>query len=103
MAAGRLRNARAAGMTYLLDSDTCITYLRARGNHSISNRLSAVPVGELALPCIVVSEILYGGFRAADPTTLARAQGFCRRFAWLPFDEAATELHAKLRADLSSR
>ena len=90
-------------MTYALDTDTCISHLRVRGAHAISARLRSQHAGEIALPCVVVSELLYGGFRAKDPQSLVASRAFCNSFQWLPFDARVTELHAQLRADLMSR
>jgi tRNA(fMet)-specific endonuclease VapC len=89
---------------YLLDTNTCVHYLRKRNPHVI-RRIRAKPRREVCLCSIVQGELFYGAykspaaFRAANFALLAR---FCPRFASLPFDNAAADVFGRLRAYLES-
>jgi len=90
-------------MTYLLDSDTCITHLRPRGKHQVSTRIGATSPSQIALPCIVVSELLYGAWRHPQRArAMVLAEDFCAKFKAVAFDESAARLHAQIRAELET-
>jgi tRNA(fMet)-specific endonuclease VapC len=91
-------------MTYLLDTNTCIVHLRARGTHGISQRLRALRAGEAVLAAIVAAELMYGALRSSNPQrAIQDTRAFCDGFRWLPFDDRAAQLHAETRADLAAR
>jgi tRNA(fMet)-specific endonuclease VapC len=89
---------------YLLDTNTCVHYLRKRNQHVI-RRIRARPRREVCLCSVVLGELFYGAykspqaFRAANFALLAR---FCPRFASRPFDNAAADVFGRLRAYLES-
>lgn len=89
-------------MTYLLDTNTCIHYLRDRtGNGSVRQRFPKHTQRELAVCSIVIAGLLYGAQRSARPSqNLAERHTFLSPLASLPFDDRAVDEHARLRNDL---
>jgi|SRR5262245_19336909 len=87
---------------HLLDTNTCVDFLR-RGNASkVAGRLAAAPAGSVVLCSIVLAELLYGAWRSANPAaTRGQVMAFCSRFASLPFDDPAAEEYGKIRDHLA--
>jgi len=89
-------------LTYLLDTNTCVVFLRRGGSSTLAARLAAVTPGSVALCSVVVAELLYGAERSAQAVkTLAEVRNFCRPFASLAFDDLAAERYAVIRAHLA--
>lgn len=90
-------------MTHLLDTNTCIELLRHGAGSSVAQKLSAAPVGSVALCSVVVAELLYGACRSAQPAkTTGQVRGFCSQFISLAFDDLAADEYGRLRAHLST-
>lgn len=92
-------------MTYLLDTNTCIGWLRQ--NHpQIVARIQAQSPADVALCSVVVGELLFGVERS-DPAHRAnngvRVEQLRQQFTSLPFDDAAAEQYGRIRADLTGR
>lgn len=87
-------------MRYLLDTNTCIRYLNQRAPNAIA-RLHAVDESDV-VPCSVVrAELYFGALRSQTPeSTITRQRTFMERFVSLPFDDAAAEFYARIRAAL---
>lgn len=90
-------------MAYLLDSNVCILHLRGK-SPAITSRLGAILSAEVLTCSVVREELRYGALRSADPerefVRLARLLDAIRS---LPFDDAAANHAAAIRADLSRR
>ena len=54
-------------MKYLLDTDTCIFWLRGRA--SVRNKLSAVGVEEIGISVITLAELRYGASSTSNRST----------------------------------
>lgn len=90
-------------MTWLLDTNACIAYLRGRSN-ALKSRLEATSPDDLAVCSVVRAELLFGAALSNDPVkTRAHVDAFLAPFASFPFDDAAATLYAKIRADLSNK
>jgi tRNA(fMet)-specific endonuclease VapC len=90
-------------MTYLLDTNTCISYLNGRAPN-VLQRLQALPIAEIRVCAIVKAEMYYGAMKSVDPAyTLAQQRRFLDAFDSLPFDDAAAEAYGRLRAELARR
>jgi len=90
-------------LTHLLDTNTCVEYLRKGGGSSVATRLVSAPVGSVVICSVVVAELIYGGYRSAQASkTLSRVRTFCSQFASLPFTDAAAEEYGRLRAHLAA-
>jgi tRNA(fMet)-specific endonuclease VapC len=87
-------------MIYLLDTNTCINYLRGRVE-TIRQRLQNLSPIDVAVCSVVKAELFYGAMKSSNPTqALQRQQAFLNQFVSLPFDDAATLFYAQIRANL---
>lgn len=92
-------------MTYLLDTNAWVEYLRQR-NATVVQRVSAANPADIVLCSIVVAELLYGVQHSApslQSKNLALVQQLRLHFQSLPFDDRAAEEYGIVRADLSAR
>jgi tRNA(fMet)-specific endonuclease VapC len=89
-------------MRFLLDTNTCIIYLRGR-NLGLKQRLESVSQ-EVAVCSIVKAELFYGAMKSAKPDQNLRFQNaFLAQFTSLPFDDSAATLFGQIRSQLESR
>jgi tRNA(fMet)-specific endonuclease VapC len=92
-------------LTYLLDTNTCIGWLR-NNQPQIVARIQAHAPTDIVLCSVVVAELLFGVERS-DPAhradTALRVEQLRPQFVSLPFDDAAAEQYGKIRADLTAR
>jgi tRNA(fMet)-specific endonuclease VapC len=73
-------------MTHLLDTNTCIEFLRWGLGSPVAARLAAQPPGE------VVAELLYGAERSNDPARVrGQVAAFTAGYDSLPSDDAAVD------------
>lgn len=90
-------------MTYLLDTNACVEYLRQR-DAALVGRLAATPIDDVRLCSVVKAELYHGARRSQQPQmNLAKVENFARPFVSLPFDDPAAHEYGRLRADLESR
>lgn len=89
-------------MTYLLDTNTCIGWLR-QNQPQIVARIQAQAQTDIVMCSVVVGELLFGVERS-DPVHRAntglRVEQLRQQF---PFDDAAAEQYGRIRADLTAR
>lgn len=89
-------------MRYVLDTNTVIAALN--GVPSVLSRLTAVPAGDVALPVVVLGELLYGAYRSRrKDANLAKLAELRKGIGVLPVTERIAERYAEVRADLQSR
>ena len=90
-------------MTYLLDTNACISHLKHPGTSKVTQRMAAQPPGEVVLCSVVKAELLYGARASRDAVkNLAELQRFFGVLTSLPFDDAAAEKYGEIRATLSA-
>jgi len=90
-------------MTYLLDTNVCIDYLRGKAV-GVRKRMETLAPGDIVLCSIVKAELFYGAMKSADPPmALAKQQPFVSQFVSLPFDDSAAEEYGRLRALLQKQ
>ena len=88
-------------MSYLLDTNVCIEFLRGR-KPGIAARLTVLKRADVLLCAIVKAELYFGARRSAEPIqSLALVRQFAANFESLPFDDGAAEIYGRLRADLA--
>jgi tRNA(fMet)-specific endonuclease VapC len=88
-------------MKFLLDTNTCIRYLNGR-SASVADRMNSLNEHDAAVCSIVRAEMLYGALRSQDPVkTTAFQERFLGLFVSLPFDDAAANHYARIRAKLA--
>lgn len=89
-------------MIYVLDTDTCIAFLR--GNVPVlRTRFAEHTLQTLIVPAPVHGELFYGSARSRDP--LRARQGvdaFLAHFASLLFDDTAADAYGQMRAQLAA-
>ena len=92
-------------MTYLLDTNTCIGWLR-QNQPQVVARIQAQTPTDIILCSVVVAELLFGVERS-DPAhranTALRVEQLRQQFRSLAFDDAAAEPYGRIRADLTAR
>lgn len=90
-------------MPYLLDTNTCIEYLR-RKNSDVAARLAAIPPDHVRLCSVVKAELYHGAHRSQQAqANLIKVEDFLRPFLSIPFDDDAAREYGRLRADLERR
>ncbi len=89
-------------MPYLLDTNTCIGYLKGRAI-SIRRRLEAVPSSDVFVCSIVKRELFYGAKKSSNPQrTLTKQLKFLDHFVSLPFDDMSALIYGQIRAQLAA-
>ncbi len=89
-------------MKYLLDTSTCIDYLRSPHSR-VRERLRAIAPSEVALCTIVQAELYYGAWRSQNPThNLNLLEAFFEPFLVLPFCSRAAQVYGAIRASLTA-
>ncbi len=87
-------------MLYLLDTDTCSYAIRG-ASAALDAALVAAAPGSLALSAVTRAELVFGLEKRGNPRVLARAiHAFLDRVAVMPWDGAAADQFARLRAQL---
>ncbi len=86
-------------MTYLLDTDTCIYWLK--GVQPVREHLEAVGMDQIAISTITVGELYFGAYNSAKVAeNLTRAETFVKQMALLPLNGAALKTFGQIKADL---
>jgi tRNA(fMet)-specific endonuclease VapC len=87
---------------YLLDTNTCIEYLR-RATPRLVSRIQSKRPREVRLCSVVLAELYHGAHRSADPlTNLKLVNELSETFISLAFDDRAAETYGQLRATLEA-
>ena len=91
-------------MSYLLDTNACVSHLRSPGKSYVTAKLLGCRPREVSLCSVVKAELIYGAERSRNPAqNLAQVRKFFAGFASLPFDDKAAENYGPLRAQLVSQ
>ncbi len=91
-------------MKYLLDTNTCVDFLRHGPASRVSAKLAGVNPGDVVLCSVVMAELLFGALRSHHPArNLAQVRIFASGFSSLAFDDRAADDYAKIRSDLATR
>lgn len=87
-------------MHYLLDTDTA-SYVIRGAFPALDAKLAKVAPRDLAISVITRAELLFGLEKRGNPRSLARVvHAFLNRMIIPPWDNAAADIFAKLRARL---
>ena len=85
---------------YLLDSNACVHFLRNR-HALVVQRINARRRDEVRLCSVVVAELYYGCVCSAQPAAnRAQVNSFVQPYVSLSFDDAAADVHARIRRHL---
>ena len=86
-------------MTYLLDTDTCIYWLRNR--QSVRERVREVGWDQISICVITGAELYYGAYNSNRvKENLARAEFFIQNLPVLPLNDTALRRFGELKAEL---
>ncbi len=86
-------------MSYSLDTDTCIYWLRNR--QSVRERVREVGWNQISICVITVAELYYGAYNSNRVTeNLARAEFFIQNLPVLPLNDTALRRFGELKAEL---
>jgi len=89
-------------LRHMLDTNLCIRVLRDRPA-SVRKRFNEDSDG-LCISTVVLMELLHGAAKSARPIENRRAvEDFAARLIVLPFDEAAADHGAEIRAELERK
>ena len=90
-------------MTYCLDTNTCIYFLKGTYPLLQSKMLSLNP-NDIKIPAIVKAELLHGAEKSQKREENAeKVLMFLLPFEIIPFDSAASVLYAEIRAKLERK
>jgi tRNA(fMet)-specific endonuclease VapC len=91
-------------VTWMLDTNACIDYLRFGGNSQIANRLASKNDKDVVLCSVVRAELIFGAIRSRDAAAnLAQVGEFLANFFSFAFDDVAADAYGQIRADLVNR
>ena len=87
-------------MTFLPDTNACVTYLRRKDPRLIS-RWRATKASDMVLCSVVVYELYYGAERSADPAKAREGLNFfLQPFSSLAFDDSCARRCGSIRREL---
>lgn len=90
-------------MIYLLDTNTCIIYLKGL-NLQLKQRLESHKLSEIVVCSVVKSELFYGAIKSKkSQENLLKQKSFLNKFSSLPFDDQCTEIYGKIRTELEQK
>ena len=88
-------------MKYLLDTDTCVFWLK--GNERIEHKILSVGMDNLALSFINVSELYYGAYKSQRvEVNLAMVRRLTEQLNVVESDESISEKFGEMKANLES-
>ena len=88
-------------MAFLLDTNTCIQFLRHRES-AVGLKLATVNYQDVVLCSVVKAELYYGVLRSLRPDQdMVTLRRFLANFISLPFDDRAAEEYGRIRAQLA--
>jgi tRNA(fMet)-specific endonuclease VapC len=89
-------------VTWLLDTNVCVHYLRLGDGSSIANRLAEKNAEDVVLCSVVRAELVFGALKSRDAAeNLAKVGRFLSRFVSLPFDDSAADAYGRIRSELT--
>lgn len=87
-------------MTFLLDTDICIDFLRG-SDAGVRDRLWACSPHDVCLCSVVKAELLFGAHNSQKvAANLRRLRDFFEPFQSVSFDDGAAEIYGSLRSHL---
>ncbi|MBN3947243.1 MAG: type II toxin-antitoxin system VapC family toxin [Nostoc sp. NMS7] len=86
-------------MTYLLDTDTCIYWIK--DINSVINKVREIGWEEICICSITVAELYYGAYKSQRVVeNLTRAEDFIKNLLVLPLTYPALKKYGELKAEL---
>ena len=89
-------------MSFLLDTNTCISYLNNYLS-PIRRKLEQLSPNQIFVCSVVKAELFYGAMKSRNPTeTMMKQELFLNQFVSLSFDDKAANIFGDIRAYLAS-
>ena len=86
-------------MTYLLDTNACIDFIRDIGNTRV--RMKSKSFSEFCISSIVVAELMHGAKNSPNSDKhVSATRNFCQKFTIVNFDESAAATFGDIRSQL---
>jgi len=86
-------------MTYLLDTDICIYWLKAR--YSVREKINQIGWSEISICVITTAELYYGAYNSnRAKENLDRAEFFIQQLPVFPLTDAALRCFGELKTQL---
>jgi tRNA(fMet)-specific endonuclease VapC len=90
-------------VSYLLDTNVWVNYLRRGADSPIVARFQALDSSDVYSCSVVRAELIYGAFRSNNvEKNLGEVTKLLSKFQSLPFDEAAAGHSGRLRSELDT-
>ena len=90
-------------MTFLLDSNVYVQWLRKKGSALVKVRVAATPPSDVPLCSVVLGELLHGAEVSANPAkNRAEVLAFAGVYQSLPYGDPEAADYARIRAHLGS-
>ena len=90
-------------MTYYLDTDICIYYLK-NSFPAINHKLNSILTTNIKIPSMVAAELLYGAEKSAKREhNIQLFNTFLSIFEIITFDEKAAVFYATIRSELERK
>ena len=90
-------------MTYFLDANTIIFYLRGQ-NPTLRAKIESVSIKDINIPSVVKGELITGAYKKHDvKKELKLVTGFVDGFEIVPFDSDASMIYGKIRSELEAK
>lgn len=84
-------------MTYFLDTDICIYFLKGKGDRILKNIQKLNP-SEIKIPSIVKGELILGALKNQNSKrTMEAVSNFLSPFEIIPFDDSASVIYSNTR------
>jgi len=91
-------------VTWLLDTNACVNYLRSGAGSSVAAHLAERDAKDIVLCSVVRAELVFGALKSRDAAAnLIKVGKFAARFLSLPFDDDAAEAYGRIRAALADQ
>ena len=88
-------------MIYLLDTNTCIAYLR-RPLGSVAQKIVTTTPNDIRVSSVTLTELIRGAYLSAKiEHNIAQVHAFIKRFALLGLDASAAEHAGRIDAELA--
>lgn len=90
-------------MTYLLDTNACVHWLRSPTTSPVAQRIAEAKPGDVVTCSVVKAELIYGAERSQNPEKhYNQLEDFFERLMSLPFDDRSAVEYGVLRKHLES-
>ncbi|MDR3000446.1 MAG: type II toxin-antitoxin system VapC family toxin [Fibromonadaceae bacterium] len=89
-------------MTYFLDTNTCIYFLKNR-SLAFLEKFSSVNASDIKIPAIVVAELYYGAFKSIKKDeNISKISKFIALYDVVSFDKKSAKFYGEIRKQLES-